>query len=113
VLWDLEFNFGEAKIIPIQTRNNRFPAADLFPIPGHEVISPVEVMKGGITVDLAFRRNALVVEKQIPAFVIVEQKMELPAGVDHLGRDQVIGFVVELAFGDHVAPLQVTLLVIG
>jgi hypothetical protein len=107
-----KFYFGEAKIVPIETRNNRFPTTDLFAIPGHEVISPVKVMEGRITVNPAFGGNALVVEEQITAFVIVKQEMEFPAGVDKLVGDQIVGFVVELAFGDHVAPLQVALLII-
>jgi hypothetical protein len=69
-------------------------------------------MEGGITGDPAFRGDALVIEQHIPAFVEVEEKVQFAAGVDQFVGNEVFGLVIELAFGNDIAPLQVALLII-
>src|SRR5258708_17020278 len=96
--------FSEKKIVPVKTGDDRFPATDLFAISRHEIIPFVQVLQRGIAGDLSVGGNALVVEQHIPAFILVEQKVELPTRIDALVVDEFLRFVIGLAVWDDLAP---------
>jgi hypothetical protein len=79
----------------------------LFAIARHKIIPVVQVTECGIAGDPAFGADALVVQEPVPAFVDIEQEMQFAAGVNHFVGDMVLRFVVELAFEDDAAPLEV------
>src|SRR5258708_7785458 len=99
--------FSEKKIVPVKTGDDRFPATDLFAISRHEIIPFVQVLRRGIAGDLSVGGNALVVEQHIPAFILVEQKVELATRIEDLVGDEVLRFVIELAFRDDIAPFNI------
>ena len=101
----------EAEIITIHAGNKQFLGTYLLSVPGHKLISSIETLQRGIPRDFSVRANTLIIQHKVLALILVEHEMQLPAGDHDLVLDEVVRFIIILAFRNHVCPNHFRILI--